>query len=533
MPILDTVTSRLQTWRDRRSPDAATSGTGTAQDTDQDRPDPPHVVVVGAGFGGLTLARELVDAVRDGILRVTLVDRQNHHTFQPLLYQVATAGLPPQDIGHPLRPIFGPGRWRDRTCVTVRLGEVVAVDRGDRTLTFADGGTLSWDRLVVATGAVTADFDLPGVAELGFGLKSIADALALRDHVLRQFELADNDPRRLDDGTLTFVVAGGGPTGVEVSGALAELVDHVMRRDHPDLDLGHVRIVLLEMLDRLLVAFHPESSERARVELEDKGVEVRLGRAIQRAEADAVVLDDDTTIPSRTLVWVAGVRPSPLGAALGAELEKGRVVVDDHLRLPDDPTVAVVGDLAAFHDPDHDPDDPLPQLAPVAMQQARHVADVLLADARGEPLPDPFEYLDKGTMATIGRNHAVAELPGGIRIGGFPAWISWLGLHLAFLVGFRNRTSVAVSWAYNYLTYDRASRLMLHADDRGLHRELLGAHDPARSAMDAAEDHHGPPGEHEPQEPPEDRAEDRAADRAADRAGGRAADGAGGAAEDG
>lgn len=426
-------------------------------------PDAPHVVVVGAGFGGLTVARELADAAADRPLRVTLVDRRNHHTFQPLLYQVATSGLQPQDVGHPLRPIFGLKRGRtSSTAVDVRLGEVVDVDRDGRRVLLADGHAIAYDELVVAAGAVTSDFGVPGVAEHGFGLKSLSESLALRDHVLRLFEQADVDGTDADDGRLTFVVAGGGPTGVELAGALAELVDEVLRRDHPRLDLSRVRIVLVEMADRLLGAFHTSSSERALAALRRRGVEVRLGAALARADADHVELDDGTSIPTRTLVWVAGVAASPLGAQLDAPTTQGgRVAVTPALELPDDAHVHVIGDVAGARDADGDL---LPQLAPVALQQGRYVARRIVDGLDGARAAKPFRYVDKGTMATIGRNEAVAELPLGIRFGGFPAWVAWLALHLLFLVGFRNRVAVFLSWVWNYLTYDRAARLILHAD---------------------------------------------------------------------
>ena len=423
----------------------------------------PHVVVVGAGFGGLTVARELADAARHHPLRVTLVDRHNHHTFQPLLYQVATSGLQPQDVGHPLRPIFGlrrRGRHRD-TAVDVRLGEVVGVDRPRHEVVLDDGTRLAYDRLVVAAGAVTSDFGLPGVAEHGFGLKSLPEALTLRDHVLRQFEHAttrDGD----DAGALTFVIAGGGPTGVELAGAIAELVDDVLRRDHPTLDFRRVRIVLVEMADRLLGGFHERSGRYALAALRRRGVEVRLGAALARAGADRVELDDGTVIPTRTLVWVAGVAAAPLGQQLDTALTRGgRVVVGPTLQLPDDPDVYVLGDVAGATDADGRL---LPQLAPVALQQGRYVADHLVRSLDGQAPTRPFRYVDKGTMATIGRHDAVAELPFGIRYGGVLAWVSWLALHLLFLVGFRNRVAVFLSWVWNYLTYDRAARLILHAD---------------------------------------------------------------------
>ncbi len=420
-----------------------------------------RVVVIGGGFGGLACARRIAARDRDARLDVTLVDRRNHHTFQPLLYQVATAGLQPQDVGHPLRPMFrrrgalGRRMLRSGGRVDVRLGEVVGIDRAERLVQLADGDQLPYDHLVVAAGARTADFGVPGVLEHAFRLKSLPQALGIRDHVLGCFEEADHTDR---PGLLTFVVVGGGPTGVETAGALAELVDHVIARDQPRLDLGRVRIVLVEMLDRLLPPFHESSSRAALQALRDRGVDVRLGTSVQAVHADHVELDDGATIATETLLWVAGVQGAPIGEALGAPTTRGgRVEVTRTLQLADDPRVHVIGDVAAATDADGDL---LPQLAPVAMQQGRYVADRLVAGTASTD-DTPFSYTDKGTMATIGRNDAVAELPMGIRFTGFLAWLSWLGLHLLFLVGFRNRVAVLLSWVWNYLTYDRSARLIL------------------------------------------------------------------------
>lgn len=429
-----------------------------------------HVVVIGAGFGGLQAARTLAKLSRRAPVRVTLVDRRNHHTFQPLLYQVATSGLQPQDVGHPVRGMFRADRSGRAGAVTVRLGEVVEVDRAGREVVFADGARLGYDHLVVAAGAVTGDFGIPGVNEHAFGLKSIAEALALRDHILRTFERAAAHGFA-DPADLTFVVAGGGPTGVEMAGAIAELVDGVLTRDHPGLRREDVRIVLVEAMDRLLLAFHESSSDKALDALRERGVEVLLDTPVRAAHEGFVELGDGEVIATSTLIWVAGIAAAPLGGALQAVQTKGgRVEVTAQLTLPDDHRVHVIGDLAAATDAEGDL---LPQLAPVAIQQGRYVARRIAAAARGQHISQPFRYVDKGTMATIGRHDAVAELPLGIRFGGPLAWMAWLGLHLLFLVGFRNRVAVFLSWLWNYLTYDRSSRLILHDPKPGAAREQV------------------------------------------------------------
>jgi NADH:ubiquinone reductase (H+-translocating) len=412
-----------------------------------------HVVVLGGGFGGLAAARQLsTRRNREAPIDVTLIDRRNHHTFQPLLYQVATAGLQPHDIGISLRAILR------RRGVHIRLGDVVGVDPGARTLALADGDHLSYDRLVLAAGAVTQDLGIEGVAEHAFELKWLAHATLLRNHILRCFEAASADPARRRDGTLTFVVAGGGPTGVELVGTLAELVEILVRHDHPEIDRAHVRIVLVELMDHLLPAFSERSGEEARVGLRERDVEVRLGVGIAKATAEEVQLTDDEVIRTRTLVWAAGISASPLADELGVELGPGRrLPVDDHLRLEGYPEIHAIGDIAAAPDKDGEP---LPQLAAVATQQGKYVAKAILAEIEGRR-HRPFRYLNKGVMATIGRTDAIAELPGRIHLRGFVAWVAWLGLHLLMLVGFKNRVGVLGSWLWNYLRYDQSERLIL------------------------------------------------------------------------
>ncbi|MFZ4517230.1 MAG: NAD(P)/FAD-dependent oxidoreductase [Microthrixaceae bacterium] len=429
-----------------------------------------RVVVVGAGFGGLQVAKGLADVPVD----VVVVDANNFHTFQPLLYQVATAGLDADDIAAPVRGIVS--RLGN---VDVRLGRVVGLDLRERVLRLEDGPDLGFDTLVLAAGAVTNTFGIPGVAEHATGLKSLTDAVRLRHCVLAAFERAAVDPAVVDDGALTVVVAGGGPTGVELAGGLVELFDKVLARDFPTLDVRRARVVLVEPTDRLLGGFHPRLSERARRTLAARGVEVVLGRGVASAGATSVELDDGTRIPAHTLVWTAGVTASPLGRLLADELRDGtgdargdapgggalvrggRVKVDEHLRVPGHPEVFVIGDLAATPGPDGAP---LPQVAPVAVQGGEHVARVIAAALDGTEVP-AFRYRDRGSMATIGRHDAVAQLPGGVRLAGPVGWLAWLALHLVMLIGFRNRANVLVNWAWNYLTWDRGARLMVGSED--------------------------------------------------------------------
>ena len=407
-----------------------------------------QVVIVGAGFAGLTAARGLAGLPLD----VTIVDSRNHHTFQPLLYQVATAGLDGDEICFPVRGIFA-----KQTNCRVRLGAVERTDLDDRNVTLHDATVIRYDHLIVAAGAVTNTFGVPGVDEHAYGLKSLTDALDLRSHVLMRFEEADANPGRVDDGILTVVVVGGGPTGVELAGGLAELFSRVLRRDFPRMDIHRARVVLVEATDRLLGMLHPSLSDKARDTLERAGVEVLLNTQVSELTAEEVRFSDGSRIPTHTVVWTAGIRANPLAEALGVELTKGgRIVVGSDLSVPGHPEVFAVGDIAATTGHDGSV---LPQVAPVAMQGAGHATEMIRRRLHGEATTD-FHYVDKGTMATIGRNHAVAQLPGGIRLSGFVGWLAWLMLHLVMLIGFRNRANVMVNWAWNYLTYDRASRII-------------------------------------------------------------------------
>jgi NADH dehydrogenase len=411
------------------------------------------VVIVGGGFGGLRLAQALADAP----VAVSLVDRRNFHTFQPLLYQVATAMLDPAAIARSLRAIL-----RRQSNAEVRLGTVTGVDWDTKQVVVAEGEPIAFDVLVLAAGAVTSDYGIEGVAEHAFPLKSPEEALRLRHHVLERFERAFADQRLIDSGELTFVVVGGGPTGVELAGALVELIDNVVRKDFPGLDVDRAHVVLIEATDHLMDPFHPRSRDNAQDTLASRGVEVRLGTRVDAVTADAVHLAGGEVVPTRCLVWTAGVRANPLADVVGlAQAQGGRIVVEADLSAPGRPECFVIGDLAASREDDgalH------PQMAPLAQQGADHVA-AQLARRRDGLATQAFHYKNKGVMATIGRNAAVAELPNGMRFRGRLAWVMWLALHLQRLVGYRNRFEVLTSWAWNYVTSDRTARLMVGTGD--------------------------------------------------------------------
>lgn len=411
--------------------------------------DVPHVVIVGAGFAGLEAAKALGGTPVD----VTLVDRNNYHEFQPLLYEVAMAGLEPDDIAHNVRNIF-----QSEQNVRFRLGTVVGVDTKAQGLELQNGDSLSYDYLILAAGAVSTDFGIPGVREHGYPLKNIPDAVELRNRVLRQFERYDRQSGRVDAGMLTFVIVGGGPTGVEMAGALVELFD-ALNDDFGGFDTREQsRCVLLEMQAELLPPYDASLRRYARQVLERRGVDVRTNTAVSTVEADAVHLDDGSEIRAETLVWAAGIKASPVADVLGTEQARdGRVVVDRQLRIPGFDAMYAVGDMAAIEGEEGYE----PQLAQVAIQSGRHAAEHVRHRVQEDEPPEPFSYRDYGQMATIGRNAAVAELANGMTFKGFLAWLVWVVLHIAKLVGFRNRISAFVDWVYNYFTYSRSARLIL------------------------------------------------------------------------
>lgn len=407
----------------------------------------PRVVILGAGFGGLRAARALAKAP----VQVTLIDRKNYHLFQPLLYQVATAGLSQDEIAYPVRSIF-----RRQKNFEFRMLEVTDFDlAGKRLLT--DRGEVTYDYLILAPGGETNYFGMNSLAANAFGLKDIDEASAIRNHLLQQFERAslETDEERRRE-RLTFVIAGGGPTGVECSGAISELIHVALPKDYPCAELDQMQVILLEAADRLLPAMPPELSEATRVVLEKKGVEVRFGTAVAGFDGHKVLLQDGAPIPARTLIWAAGVRAVSLLEKTGLPLgSQRRVKVEPTLQTPGHPEVYVIGDAALVVD---EGGNPLPMIAPVAMQQADAAAQNILRQVRGEP-QKAFQYRDRGMMATIGRNQAVAVL-GRFKFRGFPAWLVWLGVHILQLIGFRNRLLVLINWAWDYLFYERAVRLI-------------------------------------------------------------------------
>jgi len=411
------------------------------------QPELPRVVIIGGGFGGLETAKTL----RNADVRVTLLDRQNHHLFQPLLYQVATAALSPADIAEPLRHIL-----RKQQNSEVILTEARRVDTAAKKVITADG-EVDYDYLVIAAGARHSYFGHDEWEKLAPGLKSLDDALEIRRRMLLSFEIAEKtaDPAARE-AAMTFVVIGAGPTGVEMAGAIAEIARVTLVKDFRHIDPSQARVILLDFAHRVLPTFNPNLSESAKEQLQRIGVEVRLGTLVEQLTEEGVQLKGGEKIPARTLVWAAGNAASPLGASLGVPLDKqGRVIVSDDLSIPGHKEVFVIGDLAHFAVGGLPP---LPGLSPVAMQQGRHVAKNIEALLSGG-WTQRFTYFDKGTMATIGRHAAVADA-GFIRFSGFIAWLAWLFVHIVFLIGFRNKIKVLINWAYAYLMFGRGARLI-------------------------------------------------------------------------
>lgn len=414
----------------------------------------PHIVMLGAGFGGLTFCQKF----HHPGARITLVDRTNHHLFQPLLYQVATAGLSAPEIAQPIRSIVS-----DRRNVTVLLDQVRDFDLAGKRVVL-EKSILSYDYMVLALGGVTSYFGHPEWEQFAPGLKSLEDAMRIRRNVLLAFERAENEPNLLEHNRLmTLVVVGGGPTGVELSGAFAELARHVLKRDFRRIDPSQARVILIEASPVILSHMPPDLAESALRQLERLGVQVRTSTRVKSIVHGRVELEGGEMIEAENIIWAAGVSASPLTRKLGVELDRaGRVKVNPDLSLPGHPEVFAIGDMALVLDENGKP---VPGVSPAAMQMATHVAhqieDELMAPAPGHAARPPFKYWDKGTMATIGRSAAVAYA-GPIKLHGFMAWAAWLFVHLIFLIGFRNKLAVLLQWAYSYFTYKRGARIITH-----------------------------------------------------------------------
>lgn len=420
-----------------------------------------HVVIVGGGFGGLSAAR----ALRRAPVQATLVDRRNFHLFQPLLYQVATGGLSPANIAYPLRAVL-----KRQGNARVVLGEVQGFDVANRRVLLADGA-LRYDTLIVAAGVRHNYFGNDHWEPFAPGLKTIEDATAIRARILSSFEAAERANDREDVAAwLTFVIVGAGPTGVELAGALAEIARHTLADEFRNINPADARIILVEALDSVLSAYPDDLRQKAAASLRRLGIELRLRTRVTHIDPDGVeLLRDGATerIAARTVLWSAGVQGSPLAAALSAQIgaaldRAGRIIVQADCTLAGHPEIFVIGDLALCHGLDGRP---LPGIAPVAMQQGRYVARVIRARVAGLPAPGPFAYRDNGSMATIGRAAAVANI-WGMRYSGYLAWLTWLFVHLMFLIEYQNRVLVLLQWAWNYVTWGRSARLITEVERR-------------------------------------------------------------------
>jgi NADH:ubiquinone reductase (H+-translocating) len=421
----------------------------------------PHVLILGGGFAGLYAAR----ALKRAPVRVTVVDRRNHHLFQPMLYQVATAALNPSDIAAPIRSVL-----RDQPNTGVLLGEVESIDPVNRRVVLTDGADSTYDYLIVATGARHSYFGHDDWERFAPGLKSIEDALTIRQRVLLAFEKAEREPDAVRrHALLTFVVVGGGPTGVEMAGAVAELRRYALRRDFRRIDPGEATVMLLEGGMRLLPSYPPSLSDKAKQELRRLGVEVRTETLVTNISSGSVAAAG-WTIPTQTVIWAAGNVASPVLKTLGAPLDgAGRVIVEPDCTIPGHPEIFVLGDAALFN---HQDGGPLPGISPVAIQMGEYAARTIEGDLRGQPRR-AFSYWDKGQLAVIGRGRAVADI-WKLHFAGFLAWVIWTFVHIFFLIGFRSRLLVMIQWAWSYLTFGRGARLITLESEPAVSTASLG-----------------------------------------------------------
>lgn len=417
-------------------------------------PGQPHVVILGAGFGGVGALKKL----RDADVRITLLNNHDFQTFQPLLYQVATAELAPTEVAFPVRDFL-----HGHPNITFHQTTVQAVDLARKQVAAEGIAPLEYDYLILGLGAVVNYFNTPGAEQYAFPMYTMSDAIRLRRHILETFEAVDKNPALLDDGELTFGIVGGGPTGVELAGALADLVQSDLKADYPNLPAARVRIVLYEHASQLLGSFKPRVQAYARKELEARGVEVRTDTGVTRVGPTTIGLSNGETVPAHTLIWAAGLQANPVVSSLGVETVHGnRIPVGPDLQVKGNPGVFAVGDLAAMTD--GQTGKVLPGLGAVALQAGRHVGDTINRLVAGQP-PEPFQYLDKGTMAQVGRGAGIVELPWGGTLTGNLAWLAWLGIHLALLNGAEEKVSTFVDWGWTLLTGHRDKRIIVTDED--------------------------------------------------------------------
>lgn len=417
-------------------------------------PDTPHVVILGAGFGGVGAAQQL----RDAPVRISILDKHDYHTFQPLLYQVATDELEPNAVGYPIRELL-----HRHTNIVFHKCEVSSIDLANKQVVAKRMDPLNYDYLVVSLGAKVNFHGTSGAAEHSFPLYTMSDAIRLHDHILKTLETIDKNPKLADDGGLTFCIIGGGPTGTELAGALSELLHTELKEDYPNLPIDQAQVILYEHSPHLLAPFKPKLRDYAQQALERRGVEVQTSTDVVEVGPNEITLASGEKVKTRTLVWAAGMQANPLAESLGIELAPGgRIPVGPDLQVKDHPGVFAIGDIASMTDAKTGK--PLPGLAAVALQAGHYVGEAIEQLVAKKPI-EPFQYVNKGTMAQVGRGAAVVELPNGGTMTGHVAWLAWLGVHLSLLSSADEKTSVFVDWGWNLLTHKRGKRIILSDED--------------------------------------------------------------------